>query len=212
MGGRSLQNPKKKPNFNGNTHVTLNPKPFYSAGSRERLSNPNFLQLYIVEPSSGFNPGLRNASSLKRGIACYNSTGAWSKTLWPVIWSSRFRRASIDLTAIVRHNPSARLSLYPSCVQSHRPSLNRPCCHRPGIKLTKCVFYKLFVDWATDSGRARNRAWSWRWSSKTGLICWWSCPPNTINWPCSWSRRWSPLALSSWWCLSWSSLADMKRT
>jgi hypothetical protein len=27
MGGRSLQNPKKKPNFGGDTHVTLNPKP-----------------------------------------------------------------------------------------------------------------------------------------------------------------------------------------
>jgi len=25
-GSRSLQNPKKKPNFGGNTHVTLNPK------------------------------------------------------------------------------------------------------------------------------------------------------------------------------------------
>jgi hypothetical protein len=27
MGGTSPQNPKKKPNFGGDTHVTLNPKP-----------------------------------------------------------------------------------------------------------------------------------------------------------------------------------------
>jgi hypothetical protein len=33
----------------------------FSAGSRERPPSPNFPQLYIVEPSSGFNKGLRSA-------------------------------------------------------------------------------------------------------------------------------------------------------
>jgi len=62
-----------------------------------------------------------------------------------------------------------------------------------------------------DSGRARNTAWPWRWSSKTGSICWWSCPPYTANRPCSWSRRWSPLTPSSWWCLWQSSSANATR-
>jgi hypothetical protein len=34
----------------------------FSAGSRERPPSPNFPQLHIVEPSSGFNKGLRSAS------------------------------------------------------------------------------------------------------------------------------------------------------
>jgi hypothetical protein len=34
----------------------------FSAGSRERPPSPNFSQLYIVEPSSGFNKGLRSTS------------------------------------------------------------------------------------------------------------------------------------------------------
>jgi hypothetical protein len=38
------------------------PLPLSSAGSRERLPSPNFSQLYIVEPSSGFNPGLGSVS------------------------------------------------------------------------------------------------------------------------------------------------------
>jgi hypothetical protein len=33
----------------------------FSARSRERPPSPNFPQLYIVEPSSGFNKGLRSA-------------------------------------------------------------------------------------------------------------------------------------------------------
>jgi hypothetical protein len=35
-----------------------------SAGSRERPPSPNFPQLYIVEPSNGFNKGLRSTSNL----------------------------------------------------------------------------------------------------------------------------------------------------
>jgi hypothetical protein len=34
----------------------------FNAGSRERPPSPNFPQLYIVEPSSGFNKGLMSAS------------------------------------------------------------------------------------------------------------------------------------------------------
>jgi hypothetical protein len=37
----------------------------FSAGSRERPPSPNFPQLYIVEPSSGFNKGLRSTSLLR---------------------------------------------------------------------------------------------------------------------------------------------------
>jgi hypothetical protein len=39
------------------------PLPLSSAGSREQPSSPNFLQLHIVEPSSGFNKGLGSAST-----------------------------------------------------------------------------------------------------------------------------------------------------
>jgi hypothetical protein len=38
------------------------PLPPFSAGSQERPSSPNFPQLYIIGPSSGFNKGLGSAS------------------------------------------------------------------------------------------------------------------------------------------------------
>jgi hypothetical protein len=91
--------------------------------------------------------------------ACYNSTRDRSKTLRPAVRPSRFGRAWTDPTAVVRRNPSARLSSHLSCVRSHRPPFNRPYRHRLGIKRTKCILCELFVDWATDNGRARNKAW-----------------------------------------------------
>ncbi len=146
----------------------------------------------------------------KLGIACCNSSGAQFETLRSIVRPSRFGRASTNPTVIIRRNPSACLSSHLSCVRSHRPPLNWPCRHHPRIKRTKCVLCELFVDWATDNGRARNKAWPWRWSSKTSSICWWSCPPDTANRSCSWSSSSSPLAPSSWWCLWRSSSADMK--
>jgi hypothetical protein len=45
----------------------------FNVGSRERPPSPNFSQLYIVEPSSGFSKRLRNASFLLLSIIFYYS-------------------------------------------------------------------------------------------------------------------------------------------
>jgi hypothetical protein len=77
----------------------------------------------------------------------------------PLTGSSTIEIPAGDPMTIIHRNPSAHLSSHLSCVRPHRLPLNRPCRHRPRIKRTKCILCELFIDWATDSGRARNKAW-----------------------------------------------------
>ncbi len=71
------------------------PLPLFSAGSRERPSSPNFLQLYIVGPSSGFNKGLRSMSHgimrrLLRGVVLQHSSTAGRIRQWQLPSPSSF--------------------------------------------------------------------------------------------------------------------------
>jgi hypothetical protein len=55
--------------------------PPFSVGSRERPPSPNFPQLYIVGPSSGFNKGLRSAScGIRALVSSIHFLGVWDGT------------------------------------------------------------------------------------------------------------------------------------
>jgi hypothetical protein len=75
-------------------------RPFtpFIVGSRERPSSPNFLQLYIVGPSSGFNKGLRSASIMSP-----------FKTNWPFVLCCR--QFPVQVTFAITINKSQNHTL-----------------------------------------------------------------------------------------------------
>ncbi len=66
------------PTFGQSGVATL---PLSSVGSRERLPSPNFPQLNIVGPLSGFNPGLGSASQTI-SLFWFFPTQRWKRESW----------------------------------------------------------------------------------------------------------------------------------
>ncbi len=116
------------------------------------------LIVQMIIDSWTFNKCTHINWQLRHGIACYNSMGVLSIHLHHVLQPLKFQQLLTNPTAIVHCNLSVHLSLHRSCIQSHGFPFNWPSCHHFKIKHMKCVFYKLFINWAMNSGHVRNKA------------------------------------------------------